>query len=69
MTATRKQLAVVAFLRRYQRDNGMPPSLREMCAAFGWASTNTATTHLQALERQGLVRHREGKARGWVVAP
>jgi len=64
---TSRQMELLAFMREYQTANGMPPSLREICEAFNWASTNTPVCHLRLLLRKGLVRQHANKARGWVA--
>jgi repressor LexA len=38
-----------------------PPSFEEICSHFGFASYNTVTTYLKALERKGYIRLPEKK--------
>lgn len=64
---TDRQLEVLEFLRRYQRENCMPPTMREICLEFGFTSTNAAFEHLSALERKGHVTHKPRIARGWIA--
>ena len=64
-----RQLEVLEFMRRYQLEHHMPPTLREIAGEFGFASTNTVAGHLGALKKKGLVRHRTGIARGWLALP
>jgi repressor LexA len=64
---TDRQLEVLEFLRRYQREHGMPPTTREICDEFGFASTNSAACHLRSLEKLGFVTHRPMIARGWIA--
>jgi len=40
-----------------------PPSYREICSEFGWASTATVRDHLRALARKGYVQLSKGRAR------
>jgi SOS-response transcriptional repressor LexA len=63
---TDRQFEVLTFMRRYLADNRMPPTVREICVEFGWASGNAALEHLKALLRKGEVTHRPGIARGWI---
>lgn len=54
-TLTEAQEAVLAFMVRHQEANTRPPSLREICEEFGFASHNAARKHVQALVKKGLV--------------
>lgn len=68
MTApTSRQQELHSWMVQYQLANSMPPTLREICEAFGFASTNTAADHLRLMEPKGLVKRHRGKARGWVA--
>lgn len=62
---TDRQLEVLEFMRRFQRENHMPPTVREIANEFGWTSTNAAVDHLSLLARKHLVVHRPRTARGW----
>lgn len=53
---TEAQEEVFAFMVRHQDTHSRPPSLREICEEFGYASSNGARKHVQALERKGLVK-------------
>lgn len=53
---TERQREVYAFILTFRAEHGVVPSIREMCAAFGWRSTNAAADKLDALERRGLIR-------------
>lgn len=65
---TARQQEVLSWMLQYQlAHDGMPPSLREICEAFGWASTNTAVDHMRLMEKKGLVKHYTKRARGWVA--
>lgn len=55
VTLTEAQEAVLAFMVRHQAANARPPSLREICEEFGFASHNAARNHVQALVKKGLV--------------
>ena len=58
--ATRRNLEVLGFIEGYIVDNGWPPSVREICANFGWSGTNAAIEHLLALEYHELIRRGPG---------
>ena len=53
---TEAQENVLAFMVRHQELHARPPSLREICEEFGFASHNAARKHVQALERKGMVK-------------
>jgi repressor LexA len=65
-TLTEAQEAVLAFMVRHQKTNTRPPSLREICEEFGFASHNAARKHVQALARKGLVTD-TGDGRSWAA--
>lgn len=60
---TERQREVLEFIARAV-DAGMPPTLREVCAEFGWSSTQAASDHVDALERKGFVARQPRKSRG-----
>lgn len=60
---TRRQKQVLDFLRAYIDRHGYAPSLGEIGAALGLGSLATVHTHLQRLERKGLVRRRPRQSR------
>jgi repressor LexA len=64
---TTKQLEVLTYLREYAAEHGAPPTLRDLCKHFGWASNNTPLCHLKSLQRKGLVRFYPNRSRGWVA--
>ncbi len=45
--------------------SGLPPTLREVQAAFGFRSVQTVREHLEALVEAGLLAKEAGKARGY----
>lgn len=63
---TEAQEAILAFMVRHQREQSRPPSLREICVEFGFASSNAARKHVQALARKGLVVD-TGDGRSWAA--
>lgn len=66
-TLTTRQQQVYTFIKEYIEANGCPPTLREISAHIGTAGTVTAIGHLEALEKKGYLRRREGSSRGIVL--
>jgi repressor LexA len=54
-TLTKRQRTVFGWIQRFIRDNGLPPTVREIGDAFG-ISPAGAHGHLRALERKGRLR-------------
>lgn len=52
---TKQQVRVLHVIDDYLTDNGFPPTIREIGAALGLASSSTIHWHLAALERGGYV--------------
>lgn len=53
---TDRQAEILRFLRGYYVEHGIPPTYREMQAAFGFPHVSGAQCHLRALEAKGLIR-------------
>lgn len=64
MKLTARQQQVLDHLRRQIRTTGLPPTIHELMAAFGWSSPSGAAKHLQALAAKGVIALSPGKARG-----
>ncbi len=47
---------IVAFVQHFTRENGYPPSVREIGAAVGLSSTASVSYHLQQLQKKGLLQ-------------
>jgi repressor LexA len=60
------QQKLLTFITTNIRGSGRPPTIREICGAFGYRSTGTARDHLRALEVKGHLKKLPGKARGLV---
>jgi repressor LexA len=54
------QEKIAAVFRDAASAGAAPPTLRELCAHFGWRSTGTARDHLRALVRKGVLRRERG---------
>lgn len=63
-TPTPKQHEILDFIEGYIKDNGYPPSIREICDAVDLRSSSTVYTHLEALKRKGYIERDETKTRG-----
>ena len=51
------------FIKRYQAENGFPPSVREICAELGIKSTATAHYYLDKLKERGILTKNANKNR------
>lgn len=56
---TESQRKVFEFLRK-EAGKGVPPSVREICAATGLKSTSTVHAHLKTLEKLGYIERESG---------
>ena len=56
---TKSQQKVYDFLRQ-KVSGGVPPTVREICAATGLRSTSTVHAHLKTLERLGYITREAG---------
>ena len=63
-TRTPSPDAILAYIEESLRDTGRPPTMREIGAAFGIASTNGVRYHLDKLERDGKIRRDRFTSRG-----
>lgn len=60
---TVKQQTILDFLKSQIRQNGYPPTVREICEAVGLSSTSTVHAHLETLEHKGYIRRAPAKNR------
>lgn len=60
----KRQRQILDFLRQYIQSNGFAPTLKQIARALDVSSLATVHEHLQALERKGLIRRRDGAKRG-----
>jgi repressor LexA len=66
-TLTTRQQQVYDFIKDYIGANGCSPTLREISSEIGTAGTVTAIGHVNALEKKGYLRRREGSSRGIIM--
>jgi len=63
---TSRQQKLLTYILDSIRSSGRPPTVREICRAFGYRSTGTARDHLRALEAKGQLKKLRAKSRGLV---
>lgn len=62
----RRSEMIIKFIDEFVEQNGCPPTVREIGAAVGLASTSTVHGHLQRLQQKGLLnKMTDGAARTW----
>jgi repressor LexA len=66
---TPRQQKVLEFIGRHLRQQGFPPTLRDIAAHLGIVSTFGVTRHLDALEKKGWIRRQAGGSRGITLLP
>ncbi len=59
---TIKQNQILAFIGRFFKQHGFPPSIREIGANFKIAASSTLD-HLKALEKKGFIKRLPSKPR------
>jgi len=64
---TDKRREILEFIAAQVKEHGYPPSVREIGAAVGLASTSTVQAHLNTLQRQGYLRRDPTKPRALEV--
>ena len=62
------QAAVYRYIEQYVAENGIPPTIREICAALELKSTSTVHIHLKNLVEKGLIDQSPKKRRSITVA-
>ncbi|MEQ6355009.1 transcriptional repressor LexA [Lysinibacillus sp. M3] len=60
---SKRQEAILDFIKEEVRTKGYPPSVREIGEAVGLASSSTVHGHLARLEQKGLIRRDPTKPR------
>ena len=60
---SKRQEAILTFIKEEVRSKGYPPSVREIGEAVGLASSSTVHEHLARLESKGLIRRDPTKPR------
>jgi repressor LexA len=60
---SKRQDAILEFIKSEVRQKGYPPSVREIGEAVGLASSSTVHGHLDRLEKRGMIRRDPTKPR------
>ena len=66
---TKRQQEIFDFILTSLREDGVIPSVREICEACGFSSTNAVVCHLDAIAKKGYINRRPGAARNIEIAP
>jgi repressor LexA len=66
---TKRQEEILDFIVGRVREEGFPPTLKEIAGRFGLASANAARDHVLALERKGFLRRTGEKSRALSLTP
>lgn len=64
MILTKRQRQVLTFIKGHIAEKGYPPTVREICSHFGFASPLSAQQHIDALERKGYIKKHIARQRG-----
>lgn len=64
---TKKQLAVLDFIKDYTDENGHSPSYREICEGIGLSSVSSVAEHIDNLVAKGALLKTPGEARSLEV--
>lgn len=64
---TKKQLAVLDFIRDFTGENGHSPSYREICEGLGLSSVSAVAEHIDNLVAKGALLKTPGEARSLEV--
>ena len=59
-----KQQHIIDFVRRFWRDEGYPPAIRDIVSGCGISSTSVVDYNLNILEREGYIRRHREVSRG-----
>jgi len=65
---TEKQERILRFIAEFGRENGCPPSFREIGAACGGIKSSTVAYYITVLTKKGVLRQRSSKARDLKLA-
>ena len=63
LNLTKRQQEIFDFVKRYAREHGYPPTVRDIGKAIGLTSSSTVHAHLANLEKRGLLRRDPTKPR------
>jgi SOS-response transcriptional repressor LexA len=69
MEFSERRRQICEFIAQFRVRNGFAPTIREIGAGVGMASTSAVQYQILALERLGALSRREGYSRTIVLAP
>ena len=59
----KREKAILKFIEKQVKENGYPPSVREIGKAVGLSSTATVHTYIQGLAKKGYIKKEDQKGR------
>jgi len=65
---SKRQAEIYSYIQECQREDGVIPTLQEICKHFGFKSVNAAREHLRLIERKGLLVRSPGQPRAIKLA-
>lgn len=66
-TLTKKQKAVLDFIRKYTSEHGYPPSMRDIGTHFGFHAIGTVQGYIRVLTDKGFLSRTRDKARSYTL--
>lgn len=67
MNLTPRQSEILSFIREGAEERGVIPSVREIMARFGFTSPATVASHLDLLEKKGVIGKEPGRSRNIIL--
>jgi repressor LexA len=67
MQLTVRQQQILDFIRSFKERRGSAPSLREIMEEFGFRSPATVTSHLDLMEKKGVIRRESHRSRNIIL--
>ena len=64
---TKRQEAILEFIKKEIYDKGIPPTVREICQAVSLKSTSSVHSHLETLEQKGYIKRAPDKSRTIII--
>ena len=64
---TKKQLALLDFLKTFTEENGYSPSYREIMSGLGLSSVSAVAEHINNLVEKGVLEKVPGEARSLLI--
>lgn len=67
MNLTPRQSEILSFIRECAEQGGGIPSVREIMVRFGFTSPATVASHLDLMEKKGVIRREAGRSRNIIL--